>query len=167
MIRYLLIVGTLFFWVACNDDQPQVNTVQPAPLPPQYYYYPRANVYFDSANKDYLFLSTDSTNWLSAKQIPAVVHQLMDKGVHLQNPPDPVWKDNATHRLVYSAVLYATHNDTVAKKVVKPARKPVVPVADSVDTIAKKERKGLGKFLDKIFGRNKKKKEGADSSKQE
>ena len=63
----------------------------------------------------------------------------------------PVWKDNGNHKLLYSALLYATPNDTMQKKEPKPeVRKQANP-----DTV-KKERKGLRKFFDKLFGRKKK-----------
>lgn len=160
MNRTLLFFGMMFFLFACGDNPPNGTKEKLPALPPQYYYYPRANVYFDSANKEYIFQSNDSMSWQSAKQIPAVVLEMMDKNVLIENPPDPVWKNNEVHRLVYSAVLYAKPGDTVVKKKeVKPKKKPVVPAIDSSETAEKKDRKGLGKLLDKIFGRNKKKKD--------
>lgn len=161
MIRFLLLFSPLFSLLACGNHTQAETIEETPPLPPQYYYYPKANVYFDSANKEYIYQSNDSLNWQSAKQIPAVVLAMMDKNVLIQNPPDPVWKDNETHRLVYSAVLYATPGDTVAKKKeIKPIKKPfVLPLEDSSATVEKKEKKGIGKLIDKIFGRNKKKKE--------
>lgn len=152
--RFLLLVFS-FCLIACKDDQkaapPKVDT-----LPPQYYYFPRANVYFDSANKDYLFLTADSSAWQSSKQIPAVVHSMMDKSVLIENPSQPVWKDNDKHKLVYSALLYATPNDTIEKK------EPPKPLADTPKKTEEevkppKKRSGVRRFLDKIFGGKKKK----------
>lgn len=149
MFRFIILSLTFPFLFACNNQQ-QVK--EAARLAPQYYYYPRANVYFDSANKEYLFLASDGQAWQTAKQIPAVVQGLMDKTILIQSPADPVWKDNEKHRLVYSAVLYATPNDTVAKKEVpRTAKKPSGQSAGSSDEV-KKERKGVRKFIDKIFG---------------
>jgi hypothetical protein len=157
----LLFFSAMFFLMACNNSQTELKSEEGSTLPPQYFYYPRANIYFDSANKNYFFQGSDSLSWQTARQIPAVMLALMDKGVLVQNPPDPVWKDNETHRLVYSAVLYATPGDTVVqKKLVKPVRKvdSTKAAADSAPVVLK-ERKGFGKLIDKIFGRNKKKKE--------
>lgn len=153
MNRYLLIFFALLL-VACNDDDKSAEQ-KPQKLPPQYFYYPRANVYFDSANKEYLFLANDSSNWQTAKQIPNVMQGLMDKSIYVQNPAQPVWKDNYKHKLIYSSLLYATAEDTIQKKVVP---KPIVKV--SVDTVVKekKEPKGLRKVLGKIFGIFRKKK---------
>lgn len=160
MNRLSLFFCALIFLVACNNSQPENKEDEAPSLPPKYFYYPRANVYFDSANKNYFFQSNDSLSWQTAKQIPAVMLALMDKGVMIQNPPDPVWRDNESHRLVYSAVLYATPGDTlVKKKAVKPVRKPDISFPDSSESAETRERKGLGKLLNRIFGRDKKKKQ--------
>lgn len=148
-----------FFLFACNNNDDKPAEQKPVKLQPQYFYFPRANVYFDSANKAYVFLANDSTGWQMAKQIPNVMQGLMDKSAYIQNPPEPVWTDNEKHKLIYSALLYATAQDTVMKKVVpKPVAPP--PVAD---TLAKeRKRKGIKKLVDKIFGifkKNKKKKD--------
>jgi hypothetical protein len=159
--RFWILLLPLFFF-ACNDNKKEVAK-KPAALPPLYYYYPRANVYFDSANKDYVFLATDGVTWQTAKQIPNIVQGLMDKSVLIENPSQPVWKDNEKHKLVYSALLYATPNDTVEKKeppksVIKPEKTP--------DTLAapKKKQSGLKRLLDKIFGGFKKEKKKKDTA---
>lgn len=160
MSRFLLFFLFSFSLIACNNEKAKEEVPR---LTPQYYYYPRANVYFDSANKEYLFMASDGQNWQTAKQIPAVVQGLMDKTSLVQNPSNPVWKDNEKHRLIYSAVLYATPNDTTAKK---EAPKPIADRRGSRDKEKgdKKDRKGLGKFLDKIFGGLKKDKKKKDSA---
>lgn len=149
-----------FLLFACNNsDQPAEQKL--AKLQPQFFYFPRANVYFDSANKEYIFLANDSTGWQTAKQIPNVMQGLMDKSAYIQNPPQPVWADNEKHKLVYSALLYATAQDTVAKK---PVPKPVAPLPVA-DTLAKeKKRKGIKKLVDKIFGIFKKDKKKKDTA---
>ncbi len=164
----LLFFSAMLFLMACSNSQTETQPEEAPALPPQYFYYPKANVYFDSANRNYIFQSNDSLAWQTTKQIPAVVQALMDKGVLVQNPPDPVWRHNETHRLVYSAVLYATPGDTVVKKkVVRPVRKVDTTTTTDTTAVAVKERKGLGKLLNKIFGGNKKKKEeSADSARQ-
>lgn len=154
MNRYFLIIFIALVIAGCNDGN-KTTQQKPTRLSPQYFYYPRANVYFDSANKEYLFLANDSSNWQTAKALPNVMQGLMDKSIYIQNPSQPVWKDNDKHKLIYSSLLYATPEDTVEKKEIP---KPIVKV--SVDTTAKekKEAKGLRKVLGKIFGIFKKKK---------
>lgn len=163
MNRYLRLLVFPVFFFACNDTKEEpVKKVEA--LPPRYYYYPRANVYFDSANKDYLFLANDGVTWQTAKQIPNIVQGLMDKSVFIQSPAEPVWKDNEKHKLVYSALLYATPSDTMEKK---PPPKPVVSRPEKkIDstTVTEKKRSGIGRFIDKIFGGLKKDKKKKDSA---
>lgn len=148
----LALTAVLF---ACSDNKAEKLAAAvhpPAPPAPKYYFFPKANVYVDSVNRDYVFLSGDGKTWTTEKQIPAVVHGLMDKSILIDSPPQPVWKDNENHRLVYSAVLYATPADTVEKK-----ERRVVAKAEAPDTAEKKERKGgLRRFFDKLFGKKNK-----------
>ena len=154
MRSYLLMIFC-FLCFACGDNKVK-NTTVAVPPTPKYYFYPKANVYFDTVNKDYLFLGSDGVTWTSGKEIPAAMHSMMDKSVLLDTFTQPVWKDNQNHRLIYSAVLYRSPNDTVEKKPAVVEQKPTV-TADTVEK--KKEKKGLRKFLDKIFGKKKKDKE--------
>lgn len=137
---------------ACNNSKPAEPAVVEAK--PLYYFYPKANVYFDSANKTYAFLGSNGAAWQTAKEIPAVVRQLMDKGALIDSPATPVWRDNETHKLVYAAQLYATAKDT------QEVKEPVVVAAQKTEiTQKKKERKGLGKFFNRIFKGNRPKKD--------
>lgn len=147
----------LIFCFACNDNKAEKAVIQPTP--PKYYFFPKANVYFDTVNKDYVFVGTDGKTWVSGKQIPAVMQSMMDKRIVIDSPSMPVWEDNENHKLVYSALLYVSPNDTVQKKA------PVVLKPVNTDSI-KKEKKGLGKFLDKLFGRKKKDKAEEDKKNQ-
>lgn len=152
-MRSLSVLILCFFCLACNNNKAEKTVAAPPPPPPpKYYFYPKANVYFDTVNKEYLFLSSDEKTWQSAKQIPAAMQAMMDKNVLIDTPGKPVWKDNDRHKLIYSALLYASPADT---QIVKPVAPPVIKEAPPKEEI-KKERKGLRKFLDKIFGRKKK-----------
>lgn len=151
MMRTVLILISCIFYFACNDNK--AETVVPAPPPPKYYFYPKANVYFDSVNKDYVFLTNDGITWQTQKQIPAAMQAIMDKNVLIDSPSMPVWKDNDDHKLLYSALLYVNPADTMQKK------EPKAAVQKAVTDTVKKQKKGLGKLLDKIFGRKKKDKE--------
>lgn len=145
-------LASIFFvlLLSCNQQEPAV--VQSATPPSsKYYFFPKANVYVDSVNQNYVFLAGDGKSWLTQKQIPAAMQPMMDKGVLIEQPSQPVWKDNENHKLVYSALLYATANDTVEKKP-EPKPKSAPPKREAEP---KKEKKGLGKFIDKIFKRNK------------
>lgn len=150
---YLLFLSVLLF--ACKESRREPKNPL---LTPQYYFYPKANVYFDSANKDYIFLANDGRTWQSARQIPAAMQTFMDKSVLIEHPSQPVWKDNEQHKLVYAALLYTQPSDTIEKKEPVIVEKNVPPPPDP----QKKERKGIRKFFDKLFGGLKKNKK--DSS---
>lgn len=147
MMRFSLLLASWFFF-SCNSNKAE-KPVAPAPKPaPVYYFYPKANVYFDSANREYLFLTNDGKIWTAEKQIPAAMQALMDKSVLIETPAQPVWRDNEQHKLIYSAVLYTKPTDTVEKK-----EPPVV----KTDTVKKeKKRSGIRRFFDKLFGKKKK-----------
>lgn len=136
-----------------NNKAEQTAPASPSPI---YYFYPKANVYFDTVNRDYVFLGSDGRTWTSEKEIPAAMQSMMDKSVLLDSFSSPVWKDNQNHRLIYSAVLYASPEDTIERK---PEPPPVAQAPDNGDSGEKKEKKGLRKFLDKLFGKKKKEKE--------
>lgn len=146
MRRYFFLLLTVFYF-ACTDNKAEEPLA--APPSPKYYFYPKANVYFDTVNKNYLFQGSEG-KWVTEKQIPAMMQAMMDKSVLLDTFQQPVWKDNEIHRLVYSAALYASPRDTVEEP------EPVVQRPASSEPEVKKEKKGLRKFLDKIFGRKKK-----------
>lgn len=153
MIRTICGMLLVIFCFACsnNEAEKKVVATPPPPPSPKFYFYPKANVYFDSVNKEYIFLGNDGKSWQSEKQIPAAMQALMDKNVLIDTPPQPVWKDNERHKLIYSAVLYASPSDTQMVKPLTPVVKEALP-----KTEVKKEKKGLGKFFNKIFGRKKK-----------
>ena len=98
-------------------------------------------------------MGSDGQTWTTGKEIPAAMQSMMDKSVLLDSFSQPVWKDNQNHRLIYSAALYATPEDTIERK------PPPVAKAPEKKEESKKEKKGLRKFLDKIFGKKNKDKE--------
>lgn len=150
MMRRFFALLLLFSCFACNNNKAEKPVAKVALPTPRYYFYPKANVYFDSVNKDYVFLGNDGKTWQSLKQIPVAMQMLMDKNVLIDTPAQPVWKDNERHKLIYSAALYITPLDTQQVKPVAPVIKTAPPIE------IKKEKKGIRKFLDKLFGRKKK-----------
>jgi hypothetical protein len=153
-MRHLFIILCFASCLACNNNKAEkIGPPPPAMQPARYYYFPKANVYFDSANKEYVFLGNNGTSWETQKQIPAAMQSMMDKSVFIDSPQTPVWKDNENHKLLYSALLYASPNDTVEDKPRPAVQKP------PTDSVVKKEKKGLRKFFDKIFGKKKKDKQ--------
>lgn len=140
--------------------------------PSEFYYYPKTNMYFDVAKNIYIFSLDGAKTWdtIDAKTQNEPM-TLGDKKV-LYGSPDSIWKDNDAHRQAYGGKLYdVLANDTTdvssttiitEKKVIKKT----APVKKEEEEV-QKPRKGLGKFLNKIFGKKKDKKEKTDTKAKE
>ena len=118
-----------------------------------YYYYPKVNMYYDVAHSIYIYLDEDGKTWQSAKQVADKVTTGMGKKAVLINPPLPVWKGNAHHKMVYSTALYASSKDF--RKA--PPKAPVAankPITEEKKAEVKKEEKketGIDRFFKRLF----------------
>jgi hypothetical protein len=153
----LLVIFTSFS--ACNEKEEfrQGDTI---------FYYPKPNVYYDVEEKQYFFLSDDNNEWQTNKNLEAFQKDSLGKNVVLNNPSLPVWKDNEHHRLVYGAALYTSAIDLQRKyyedsinSLPKPppvVKKDNTPVKLEEEEEVEKEKKGLKKFLDRVFKKKEK-----------
>ena len=82
---------------------------------------------------------------------------LMDKSAYIEKPLQPVWKDNEHHKLLYSALLYASPTDTIEKKEPIVTKRSAARHSEIDDK--KKEPKGIRKIFDKLLSRFKKNKD--------
>jgi hypothetical protein len=65
-----------------------------------FYYYPATNIYFDVAEKQYLF--NDNGTWVTSKTLPSGV--VLTKGarrVTVYHPDKDVWVHNDNHKVKY------------------------------------------------------------------
>ncbi len=129
-----------------------------------YYFYPKANVYFDTTAGNYIFLGDDG-NWQTNVKLPADKQSLLEKDIIINNPELPVWKNNDAHQLLYSAALYSTAADFKEKEkiVVNNKKEMSEEVVEEKD---KDDKTGLGKFFDKIF-KGKKEREEKEADKRD
>jgi len=137
--------------IAGKDDKTsQVKTV---------YFYPKTNVYYQVGTGKYLFFDGEKKSWVQTKDFSEEQKLSLGEKAVIENPPTPVWKNNAEDRLIYSATLYSSPSDIKEKfrsdSLSSLPPKPVfkrdtafakVPVEDE------KPRSGLRKFFDKLFG---------------
>ena len=118
-----------------------------------YYYYPRVNMYYDVANSVYIYKAPDGKSWESGKQITDKVTTGMGKKAVLINPPLPVWKSNAHHKMVYSTALYASAKDF--RKA--PPKAPITTSKPAEDKKVAEEQKtqkkdsGIERFFKRLF----------------
>lgn len=121
--------------------------------PHTYYYYPKANFYYDSTAGNYICWDSSTTSWRSTEELP-VQEVDLGKRVRIGEAVAPVWKENQNHRLIYSVSLYSEPEDFKKKE------KPVVE-SHKLDSIFQEEKdgkkSGVKKFFERIFPPKKKK----------
>src|SRR5215208_6538210 len=77
----------------------------------KFYYYPGANVYYDVANKHYIYLNNGS--WTTVNTLPSGVTIVRQPRVVVYNSTPQVWAQNAAH-----VKKYKTKNTTPNGKAV-------------------------------------------------
>ncbi len=128
-----------------------------------YYFYPKANVYFDTTAGNYLFQDLDG-NWETNAKLPADKQSLLEKNIIINNPELPVWKNNDAHQLLYSAALYSNKTDFTEEVKVAVSNKKT-KVDEKIEEKDKDDKTGIGKFFNKIFkGKKDRKEKEADTS---
>lgn len=132
---------------------------QPESRPAQgtaFYFYPKSNVYYDIEQKQYYALSPATQQWEQKASLNADEKAGLGEKVLINTPGIPVYKDNAHHRLVYSAALYASPEDLRRKyeqdSISSLPPKPTLQ-EPKVEKKSEKKRTRVGKFLNKIFGK--------------
>ncbi len=125
-----------------------------------YYFYPKANVYFDTTAGNYIFQGLDGS-WETNAKLTAEKQSLLEKNIVINNPELPVWKNNDAHQLLYSTALYSTAADFKEEVKIEVKKKEAVTDEKADD----KEKTGLGKFFDKIFKGKKEKQEEKETDK--
>lgn len=137
-------------------------------VPPQQgktiFYYPTSNVYFDADNNHYLVLS-GADGWVTKEELSPEQAENLGRKVLVSHPAVPVWKANGDHKMIYGASLYTTEQDYRQKftedSLNSLQKKTAVTFERQTQdtTEERKEKKGVGKLLDRLFGKEKKKRE--------
>jgi hypothetical protein len=144
----VVLVGYITIWSSRED--PTDGTT--------FYYYPRANIYYDLDRERYIYPDTVKGGWQKSKKLPGDGKDKLGQYVILNNPTPPVWAHNSQHRLVYGATLYARKED-VRRKFIEDSlrsvvvRKPAPPKKKG--TLGKDttdERNAIERFFDRLFG---------------
>lgn len=129
-----------------------------------FYFYPRANVYFDVERERYIHQDSSTGSWQKSKKLPGNRKEKLGQYVILNQPPPPVWSQNSQHRLVYSTTLYGREAE-LRRKFVEDSLRSVVMTkpapgkkspggkTDTNDT-----RSGIERFFDRLFGKEEDKK---------
>ena len=137
----VLIIAAIFVLSAVKSENIKKGTHK-------YYFFPLANVYYDSVQKEFIQYDSSLKSWKAIDALP--VQKELGRSVFIENPSTPVWLDNNIHRMTYSIKLYAKKVD-----VTPPPPKPKVVKTDTLqqddrDTQTKK-RKSFREFLKRIW----------------
>lgn len=126
----------------------------------EFYYYPDLNLYFDVAKNNFIYSLDGGAIWDTIDAKSGNIPTSLGDKVLLNFTSDSIWKDNTMHREKYGGSIYNVIDDdstdtsgatTVTEKEV--VKKQHATPKKEEETI--KERKGLGKLLNKIFGKKK------------
>ena len=114
-----------------------------------FYYYPKANVYYDTVAKNYTYPSVDGYTWQTSKELPDHLMANLDTHVLLSNAASPVWSENEQHRMIYAVSLYASSDDVKEEK--KNDERVYTAKAKKKQPAEKKNETGVEKFFKKLF----------------
>ena len=87
------IMIALFFFAAVIAG----NTAQAQQL--RFYYYPKANVYYDPASRQYIYY--DNSNWTTVQTLPSTIIVKDVPRVTVYSKTPQVWQMNAEHKEKY------------------------------------------------------------------
>lgn len=152
LIGVVILVGAI---LALSSKKGNKSIKSDRPVQPHtYYYYPKANFYYDSTAGNYVCWDSSTAEWKTTDKLP-VQQEDLGKRVRIGDSPAPIWRENQNHRLIYSVSLYSDPEDF--KKNEKPVTKDTLK-SDSVIAEEKEEKKsGVKKFFERIFPPKKKK----------
>ena len=148
------LLGVMFAAVIVGFATRQ-NPKKATPSSYSFYYYPKANVYFNKTDNNYAFLNESGT-WQVAKDLPASKNFVLDKKVDLTSSSAQIWKDNDRHKMVYAVSLYAEASDLKepsAQKVQPPP--PAKEEAEEKEKPDAKKDQGVKGFFKKLFKKKK------------
>jgi hypothetical protein len=150
-IRRILSI-LLFFNMACGTDKPKKEQ--------QFYYYPQKNVYYDPVKKEFWYSLNGAGSWNRFADSATAEPTTLGAKVVINSEDSQVYKNNESHRKLYSGTLFTMGaKDSVATSLGPEAADRKIIVKKKITTpkkpVEEKPKKGLGKFINKIFGKHK------------
>ncbi|WP_018613309.1 hypothetical protein [Segetibacter koreensis] len=159
VVGFIIIVVSLqLFLVSCqskNNQEEKENF--------EFYYFPKKNVYYNIEKKNFLYSLDGGKTWDSVVSISDKEPATLGEKIIVYSDDYNVYKDNPAHRKLYIGRLYNIISADTALAIAGPevTERKVQKRAAAVKPEQEEEKvvKGLKKFLNKIFGKHKKKKE--------
>lgn len=155
-MKFPALVTVLSIWIVmlfagCAEKKAQQH---------EFYYYPDMNLYFDVAKNNFIYSLDGGIMWDTIDAKSGSIPTTLGNKIVLSSASDSIWKDNAIHREKYGGYVYnvidddstdtATETTITEKEIVKKPASTVIK-----EEVKTKERKGLGKLLNRIFGKKK------------
>ena len=154
IVGVVILLGAIFAFSSRKENS-RIQSDRPLVKLHTYYYYPKANFYYDSTAGRYICWDSAATEWKTTDKLP-VQEVDLGKRVRIGESLNPVWLENQDHRLIYSVSLYSEPKDF--KKKEKPIVTASKPKQDTMSELEKAEKKsGVKKFIERIFPPKKKK----------
>lgn len=153
-----ILVSIQFAVVSCRPHSQQEEKEKI-----EFYYYPNKNVYYNVNKKSFLYSLNGGKTWDSVINTAGTEPATLGEKIIVHNNNDQIYKANAAHRKMYNGHLYnIVDRDTVlATAAPEITEHNIQKKVTDIKPIATEEKqvKGLRKFLNKIFGKHKNKKE--------
>ena len=137
---------------ACKDEQPKVDL--------QFNYYPEKNVYYDSLKKDFWYTLDGAKTWNKFTDPAISDPSNLGRKVIIHATDSQVYKENENHRKLHAGKLFAIRNGDTATSIVSNGPEVVERVGIQKKRVvtnrraaATKPKNGIGKFINKIFGK--------------
>ena len=154
----IIIVSIHLFALSCQNNKENEKEDY------KFYYYPEKNVYYDVEKKIFLYSINGGKTWDSVINTSGDDPGTLGEKVTIRSPVKEAYKKNETHRNLYKGKLYnivsletavASAAPEVTERKIKTTKsKEVNPFAEEDKVI-----EGIKKFVNKIFGKHKKKQE--------
>ena len=164
MIPKLLMAMAMLSMMCCSDPKTKLPAMVAPEKKIEFYYYPKTNMYYDVANKQYLYSLDSAKTWIAQQNESGSIPSTLGNKFIIYSNTDSVWKNNRDHRNMYKGRLYhiikennhlpSTLKDAREKRPpVKSIKKPIDKQTDSSEA----PKKGIRGFFNRLFGKHKKK----------
>ena len=151
MTHVALILNLVVFFMSCDNTKDNLKF--------RFYYYPQQNLYYDIKNQKFYYSLNAAKSW---KEYFSAINndaETLGHKIEIASDDSVIYASNREHVKLYGGQVYDYNLQNTAlvgvsevneRKVTKkvPVVKPKIMV---------KQKKGIGKFIDKIFGKDKKK----------
>ncbi len=142
----------LFVLLSCNFGNAEKQR--------EFYYYPEKNVYYNVAKSVYLYSVDGAKTWQAiAANTNETNNTTLGQKIVIYSSSDSIWLDNTAHRGAAGGKLYniaTPANEDTSTGWVKEKKVIKKPVVVKTQKNKDKPKKGIGKFFEKLFGKQKK-----------